>query len=168
MFLLLCISTTSFTLLNFSKVALRARKRNAINNVRVNQIETLITTSNESFDSKSELNQSSANNSLLSEGSSATDNSFIKFLVDKRGTNDKMEKIVLNFYIFIVSFICYGVLPGLQSYSTLPYGNDVFNYAVNVSFVFIPVAVLLSIWSYDVTILQISVSYFIFVLFLSP
>lgn len=28
---------------------------------------------------------------------------------------------------------CYGVLPGLQSYSTLPYGNDIFNYAVNLS-----------------------------------
>ena len=58
--------------------------------------------------------------------SSSPDNSRIE-------KNNKIEKTILLSIIFCVSFICYGILPGLQSYSTLPYGNDVFNYSVNLS-----------------------------------
>jgi hypothetical protein len=59
-------------------------------------------------------------------GSSSSD-------ISKIEKNNKLEKIILLSIIFCVSFICYGILPGLQSYSTLPYGNDVFNYSVNLS-----------------------------------
>jgi riboflavin transporter 2 len=51
----------------------------------------------------------------------------------------KYEKPVLLFIIFTTTFICYGVMPGLQSYSTLPYGNIVFNLAVNLSKFWTPI-----------------------------
>jgi hypothetical protein len=51
--------------------------------------------------------------------------------IDQR--NHRIEQFVLLSYIALLSFTCYGVLPGLQSYSTLPYGNDIFNYSVNLS-----------------------------------
>lgn len=34
---------------------------------------------------------------------------------------------------FTVSFILYGIFPGIQSYSTLPYGSQVYSYSVNLS-----------------------------------
>ncbi len=110
MFLLLCISTISFSFLNFSNLAIKERKPNAISNLKSSKIDILITKSNESVQNKSESNDSenSQNNYLLQKPSS----NFIRFLIDKNGSNDKMEKIVLNFYIFIVSFLCYGILPG--------------------------------------------------------
>ena len=46
---------------------------------------------------------------------------------------ERREISTLLTLIFMLSFICYGVLPGLQPYSTLPYGNDIYNYAVNLS-----------------------------------
>ena len=49
--------------------------------------------------------------------------------IDKSQT----EKIILLTLIFFLSFICYGLLPGLQSYSTLPYSNQVYNLAVKLS-----------------------------------
>jgi hypothetical protein len=79
------------------------------------------------------------------------------------------------------------VLPGLQSYSTLPYGNtdnktqstliqyfnkfafplgnDVFNFAVNLSFIFLPFAILLSIFSYQVSVIQICIEFAIAMVF---
>ena len=51
----------------------------------------------------------------------------------KQAKEERKEKIILYTIIFWVSFICYGALPGLQSYSTLPYGNNVFNLSVNLS-----------------------------------
>ena len=38
------------------------------------------------------------------------------------GISERNEKIVLYSYFFIIAFLYYGFLPGIQSYSTLPYG----------------------------------------------
>lgn len=37
--------------------------------------------------------------------------------------SNRKEQIFLLMIIFWVSFLAYGTLPGLQSYSTLPYGK---------------------------------------------
>jgi hypothetical protein len=144
MFLLLCISTIAFSFLNFSNIAIKQRKKNAINSLRSNKIDVMINNSNDSVDSKLEsndvLSQESENSSTTYLVNQESSSNFIRFLTDKNGSNDNMEKLVLNFYIFMVSFLCYGVLPGkekfkerkikfnrlfifligLQSYSTLP------------------------------------------------
>ena len=54
----------------------------------------------------------------------------------KRGNDDKeqsisttrREKLVLFILNFLITFFYYGVLPGIQSYSTFPYGNTFFCY----------------------------------------
>lgn len=111
MFLLLVMSTSSFTFLNFSKYAIRRRKTNSIASVNKRKIYP-----------NSDVNLSFYG----SVEEEKIEPQYDPVLV-------KREKILLFTYGFILSFTSYGILPGLQSYSTLPYGNHVFNYAVNIS-----------------------------------
>lgn len=48
-------------------------------------------------------------------------------------TQHKKEKIFLLSLNFLITFFFYGILPGVQSYSTLPYGNNVFHLSINFS-----------------------------------
>lgn len=110
MFGLLCISTIAFTLLNFSPIAKRER-RNASTNKRSRTISE-----------KSEVDVSPENaiNSLTN--LTLTDQS--KSIVSQKPiSKNQLEKFILLSIIFCVSFLAYGILPGLQSYSTLPYGK---------------------------------------------
>lgn len=131
MFVLLLISTSSFTFLNLSKTAGRARKQNAISN----RVEKRV---NPAFE-KSENKESICSNSTLVSDLSADGNSENKpvhtgdLSFRSYSIEEKREMIILLSLIFMLSFGNYGVLPGLQTYSTLPYGNDIFNYAVNLS-----------------------------------
>lgn len=115
MFVLLVISTISFTFLNFSKYAIKHRKPNAIGTKRLTQTSP--------YSSVSQKNDEDIEIKNFTEDVE-TDSNFDCI---------KQEKLILFFYIFAISFIAYGFLPGLQSYSTLPYGNHVFNLAVNLS-----------------------------------
>jgi riboflavin transporter 2 len=127
MFALLCISTCSFTLLNYSKVAIKERKTYTKNNTRISPEPSSVYESNHILNDD---NQSSSEAAIIKKSIET---------VEKYNTNEnrqfleRHDKEILLTLIFFVSFICYGVLPGLQSYSTLPYGNRVFNLAVNLS-----------------------------------
>ncbi len=125
MFGLLCVSTISFTLLNFSRVAKRERKRVTIASDSGNDNEASISDFSPKTNDKSYLEKPYDRDEEIERNSS----NVLRF----DNASDSREKYLLSIYIFIVSFTCYGVLPGLQSYSTLPYGNDTFNYAVNLS-----------------------------------
>jgi len=46
-------------------------------------------------------------------------------------TIDKQETLIFLVISFIISFFLYGVLLGLQSYSTLSYGNSAFYLSIN-------------------------------------
>lgn len=46
---------------------------------------------------------------------------------------DKTETFMFLIFSFIISFFLYGVLLGLQSYSTLSYGNRAFYLSINLS-----------------------------------
>ena len=46
----------------------------------------------------------------------------------------------------------FGVLLGLQSYSTLSYGHEAFHMSINLGNLLLPVAVFISIWSYDISL----------------
>ena len=50
--------------------------------------------------------------------------------------SDKIELVVLYTIIFFNMFVFYGVLTGLSSYASLPYGHSVFHLAVNLSMLF--------------------------------
>lgn len=160
MFLLLVISTGSFTCLNYSKIAVQARKKSAISAVEPNSKQIRISpstspNSRDPFDVKS-----NSDDSLIVESEqNLSKESHDINTINQNYKSIRNEKIILLSYVFWLSFICYGVLPGLQSYSTLPYGNSVFNYAVNLSFVFLPISIFLSIWSYEVSVKQITIEY---------
>ena len=130
MFALLIISTSSFTFLNYSALAKRCRKSGAISSLPKEIIKQKTPPdSEESFDLKNE----DSSESLANNTTSVNDEEPEKLV---RTSSQRREEFLLQTYIFFLSFICYGVLPGLQTYSTLPYGNDVFNYAVNLSMYF--------------------------------
>ncbi len=45
----------------------------------------------------------------------------------------RREKILMFAMNFLITFVLYGILPGLASYSTLPYGEKVFHMCINLS-----------------------------------
>ena len=53
--------------------------------------------------------------------------------IQKLITEHNEEKILLLSLNFFITFFFYGILPGVQSYSTLPYGNNVFHLSINLS-----------------------------------
>ncbi|CAF0955328.1 unnamed protein product [Brachionus calyciflorus] len=82
-------------------------------------------------------------------------------------TDHLKEKILLLSLNFFITFFFYGILPGVQSYSTLPYGNNVFHLSINLSNLFLPIAIFLSVWSYNVSLSQILIEFLVAVLFTS-
>jgi riboflavin transporter 2 len=159
LFILLFISTVSFTMLNFCSVSKRCRinSKNVVNNEPKNKVNPddchMISSSNEDIEFKEPCCSNMSKKRIVRESETAL------LSDDFNKSKDDSEKLILLSIILCVSFICYGVLPGLQSYSTLPYGNDVFNYAVNLSFMFLPIAIFLSIWAYEVSVIQIIVEF---------
>jgi len=76
-------------------------------------------------------------------------------LVEEESTDEapieKKNIFTLLCLTFAGSFIQYGYLPGLLSYSTIPYGNTFFHLSINLSSVCLPIAIFFSIWSYRVS-----------------
>ena len=107
MFLLMG-SMCAFSFLHFSKTARKARKSN------INSTETIKM-------SKIDLVQSDSEESNTKSQ-------------PKESSRDKNRKLVLLFTLtFFGAFIQYGYLPGLFSYSTIPYGHIYFHLSINLS-----------------------------------
>jgi riboflavin transporter 2 len=120
-FLILCflliISTSAFSILNFSKLSRKERKMS----------ETKMTdTADEQFDNTP---YSSTTNFSKSVNDSGQNIGFPSVRGEKPTQAVRSTLLVI---IFWVSFIAYGLLPALQSYSTLPYGNSVFHLSINI------------------------------------
>ena len=94
MFILLSISTTSFSVLHFSALGKRERKRAHVLSSKADAQEKSLEMDEKMSESKE----------LPSEGMVGT-------------TNHKFEKTVLLSIASMIAFTCYGVLPGFQSYS---------------------------------------------------
>ena len=76
------------------------------------------------------------------------------------------EKLLLYILTFALTFFFYGILSGIQTYSSLPYGNSTYHLAVNLSNMFLPITMILSIWSYAVSIKRILIEFGIFMIFI--
>ncbi|RNA09135.1 solute carrier family riboflavin member 3-A [Brachionus plicatilis] len=152
MFGLLCISTIAFTLLNFSPIAKRERK------------SAKISKRSRTVSEKSEL-EISPENAINSQTNLTSTDQQKPVASPVPVETNRREQVFLLTIIFWVSFLAYGTLPGLQSYSTLPYGNNIFNYAVNLSFVFLPFSIIFSIWSYEASVRQIAIEFCIVLAF---
>lgn len=143
MFGLLCISTTSFSLLNFSAIAIRNRKPKTLNDnhkehslTDENSKEVSSTSSISDTSKNQELEEvessptkaKTANSELISDSQVPLNQSSITSSDNNvEVSSGSREEVILLTFTFFLSFFCYGVLPGLQSYSTLPYGNRLFN-----------------------------------------
>lgn len=174
MFTLLVISTLSFSFLHFSSTAISARKSYAIsspflvnnqrtpkNRINNNPVFDASISSNDSNTKQSICsNQTLISNSPETPKNSESEQHIVRSYA-QYSVQEKREITTLLTLVFMLSFICYGVLPGLQSYSTLPYGNDIYNYSVNFSFIFLPLAIILSIWSYSVSVIQIVLEFIV-------
>ena len=117
MFVLLCISLVSFTLINYLKILKRHRRV---------QPMIMISKNIQSYESNSTNSYADLYNKKEIVGGKA-----IETVV-----NDQSNRKVIflcYFLTFLVSFFYYGILPGIQSYSTLPYGGHIYRYAVNLS-----------------------------------
>jgi H+/gluconate symporter-like permease len=111
--ILLCISFTSYVLLNCLKVSKDAQKPKSIILKHIDGEQV---------------------NFIQSNGSKNRDNedeNGVEF--NKLSKNEKIEIVTMMVLIFFVTFVWYGVLPGLSTYATLPYGNKTFSYSINLS-----------------------------------
>lgn len=70
-----------------------------------------------------------------------------------------MEKVILLSTAFIMCFFMFGVLLGLQSYSTLAYGHTAFHMSINLGNLFLPLAIFLSIWSYELSMVRFFIEF---------
>ena len=126
MFLLLCISIFSFAMLNCLKSARNARKVSP---------ETL-------KKDKNSYHLYEINN--FSHGNIITKDLYVQDEVIQPTSNIQLsyddKKVVYFLYSmsFMISFIYYGVLPALISYSTLPYGNKYLYLSINlINYIFL-------------------------------
>ena len=144
MFVILIISTCSFTFLNFSKIDKHARKPNAIlisemtknthkNKVFENSDNNINTVSIFAEDKISSGTTTKLKHANIGNCNVVIDSTITDRPLNQLDFSEKRELAILLSLIFMMSFICYGILPGLQPYSTLPYGNDIYSYAVNLS-----------------------------------
>lgn len=138
MLVILMISMSAFSALHFTKIARNARK---------NEMNQMILTELESNPETESPTQEQA----VSQPSRQVTNNY--------------EINVLLVITFLGSLINYGYLPGLLTYSTLPYGNRVFHLSINLSNILMPIAILASIWSYKVSVGRIVFEFLIAVVF---
>jgi hypothetical protein len=154
---ILVMSTIAFTLLTFSKISRNERKT-----------------------------QEERANGLVNEAdnpvyrSTASDKAALDQDVNRaEELPSKAVQVTLLVVTFWVSFIAYGLLPAIQSYSTLPYGNSTFHLSINIGnvrfysslspanhqqvlsqgYIMLPIVIMLSIWSYRVSCTRILVEF---------
>jgi hypothetical protein len=109
MFGLVCVCTFSFTMLNFSKFGKRERNKKR-GDLALMGTSTQI--KNPSAELDTTLGKTSVERILL-----------WPFQL----TPETREKLFLWTQVFMMSFFYYGILPSLQSYSTLPYSKTIAN-----------------------------------------
>ena len=110
LFILLCISTISFTLLHFLPLSKKSRKPE-INNQTISEISC--STQLENQNSTDVLSQKQEENTETN--------------VIQQEIPSLTEQIYLLSIILFLSFLAYGILPAVQSYSSLPYGNKIYH-----------------------------------------
>jgi riboflavin transporter 2 len=122
MFTLLFLSTIAFTLLNYTKVAKSSRRKDNINKRNENIHEITI--------GDNVIISSPIYNQIQNETVETLEPQSPRIDLTQK---EKYERIVLLMITFSISFIYYGVLPGIQTYSSLPYGNTALFLSINLS-----------------------------------
>lgn len=105
---LICFSLASFSVVNFSKGFKKHKKiASEVNRKEVLEMENVEVQVEFEFDAKRKFKD-------------------LEF-------KEKRDISIYMFLTFLATFINYGYLPGVLSYSTLPYGIDYLYYSINIS-----------------------------------
>lgn len=83
--------------------------------------------------------------------------------IDQKQSIIKDRKLIRLFMCmcFTGAFFQYGFLTGLMSYSNLPYGSNILYLSVTLGSCLLPVPILLSLWSYDLSLKRIIIEFII-------
>lgn len=76
----------------------------------------------------------------------------------------KQDRKLIGLYMglcFTGAFFQYGFLTGLMSYSNMPYGSDILYLSVTLGNCLLPVPILLSLWSHEISVKRIIIEYMI-------
>lgn len=129
MLVILLVSILAFTVLHFSKTARAARKTS------LNDTSSLVdrpeSATNLAFEKETDVD--SNNNEIMTDVQLNDEPLSVRPTDFKYRSNDRFETKFLLSLAFLVSFIYYGFLPGLVSYSTMPYSRTWFHLSVNLS-----------------------------------
>lgn len=156
MLCLLLISTSGFVYLNTAQCALEERKNyKRLTNLNMSDLNDGSTTTT-TFTSTSTSNDDDNDDddgslSLIHDDPTSTTSSTTTTTTTMM---DHQIKLLLAIS-FAIAFINFGFMPSFLSYSTIPYGEIYFYLATNLSNLFLPCAIFLSIWSYSVSTRQI-------------
>ncbi len=139
LFLLLIMSILAFSMLHYLPVSRRSRKLS-----RLTLTNNAGTTANNIAYSSLNTNRTDFDRMSYTSLSSLIDEQNLRIdpvvqtigtpVFSKTTTNelpDRRQKTTLLAVNFSVAFLVYGFLPALQSYSTLPYGNQVYHTSIN-------------------------------------
>ena len=113
LFCMLSISTISFTMLNFCNVSKRTRISNSNSFKTENKIKPIEKFSNSS--DEFEISDSTLNGSkekILTHENFSESSTNTEMIKNSQCIDEKNEKIILLSIILLISFICYGILPG--------------------------------------------------------
>lgn len=127
MFMILATSTLSFTLLNKTKVAKSCRKATTSpDSMGEQQNEEEEEASKPINDASLELKRQQKQQQHQQQGKSIAE-------LMLSGGSQRTELTIIYAITFFVSFICYGILPSLYTFSTIPYSLNVYYLSVNLS-----------------------------------
>ncbi len=122
MFLILILSTVSFSLLHYAPVSIRSR--NSYAEIDIDKPASPIDYNRVSYTSLSSLMEQKTGQIEIVKGSDD---------IIERSKPGTKERAILLTTSMLVSFVNYGILPAFQSYSTLPYGKNAFHLSINLS-----------------------------------
>lgn len=126
MFGILCVSTSAFSMLAFSPYVRPYRKGEHETNRPSPTSPNHSKSSSPPINSEAKLRLEDSTTSsydLINDTQAPLNYNVSPVNSPVPFTSGFKEKFILLSYTVLLSFFCYGVLPGLQSYSTLPYGN---------------------------------------------
>jgi hypothetical protein len=118
MFSLVCLSAVSFSFIHFWD---RMRSNRKVGSELKDDKHPRVLISDVTISRKSSSSDSDDTTNEIDSGEKC------------KSSKDKSEIAFLFFLTFIVSFVYYGYLPGIFSYSTMPYGIKYFQLATNIS-----------------------------------
>jgi riboflavin transporter 2 len=130
MFLLLLASVLAFTFLHYLPVSRRSRRLSMIMASTGPSATTAVAYSSLKSDID-RISYTSLSSLMDEQRVDPTLQTIGGPTLNMQTAPSRRQQVVLLSVNFVIAFLLFGLLPGLQSYATLPYGNHVYHLAIN-------------------------------------